>query len=116
MAIFNFPIRHPDHVRRAVFAAREMQKSFEPMRAEFGVGIGIHTGEISFGEFGHSHRDLTAIGTVVNTAARIQSAAEPGQILVTEAVYHQARADIGDGTARDHHLKGFDEPLALYRA
>ena len=42
---------------------------------EFGVGIGIHCGQVSFGEFGRSHRDVTAIGTVVNTAARIQAAA-----------------------------------------
>jgi adenylate cyclase len=116
MAIFNFPIRHADHVRHAVLAARDMQKSFAPRRDEFGVGIGIHTGEISFGEFGHSHRDLTAIGTVVNTAARAQSAAEPGQILVTEAVYAQARAELGDSTPSDYRLKGFDEPVALYAA
>ena len=116
MAIFNFPIRHPDHARRAVLAARTMQTSFEPRRAEFGVGIGIHTGELSFGEFGHSHRDLTAIGTVVNTAARAQSAAEPGQILVTEAVYRQAREALGDSKASDYRLKGFDQPVALYAA
>jgi len=116
MAIFNFPIRHADHARRAVLAAREMQRSFEPHRAEFGVGVGIHTGELSFGEFGHSHRDLTAIGTVVNTAARAQSHAEPGQILVTQAVYEQARAELGDSSPSDYRLKGFDEPVALYAA
>jgi class 3 adenylate cyclase len=37
---------------------------------EVGVGVGIHCGELSFGEFGRSHRDLTAIGTVVNVASR----------------------------------------------
>ena len=59
---------------------------------DFGVGIGIHCGELSFGEFGRSHRDLTAIGTVVNTAARLQGAAAPGEILATEAV----RERVGD--------------------
>jgi hypothetical protein len=36
-----------------------------------GIGIGINSGIVRFGEFGRSHRDLTAIGTVVNTAARV---------------------------------------------
>jgi class 3 adenylate cyclase len=116
MAIFNFPIRQADHVRQTVLAARDMQKSFETNRADFGVGIGVHTGEISFGEFGHSHRDLTAIGTAVNIASRAQSAAQPGQILVTEAVYQRARAEFADGNARDYQLKGFDEPVRLYVA
>src|SRR3954447_6115359 len=90
MAIFNFPIRHSDHPTRAVLAGREIQRRCAIRRemllaeniglggSELGVGIGIDSGSASFGEFGRSHRDLTAIGTVVNTAARAQSAAEAG--------------------------------------
>ena len=75
MAIFNFPIRHADHAERAVLAAKEIQRRFRSHRelfvaksvgleeAQVGVGIGIDSGEASFGEFGRSHRDLTAIGT-----------------------------------------------------
>ena len=121
MAVFNFPIRRADHPRQALLAAREMQRTFEPYQAELaaggsGIGVGIHTGEISFGEFGHTHRDLTAIGTVVNTASRAQAAAEPGQILVTEAVYQKARSDLHDSSAKEYQLKGFDEPIRLYAA
>jgi class 3 adenylate cyclase len=124
MAVFNFPIRRADHPRQALLAAREMQRTFEPYQAELsagglansGIGVGIHTGEISFGEFGHTHRDLTAIGTVVNTASRAQAAAEPGQILVTEAVYQKARSDLPDSSAKEYQLKGFDEPIRLYAA
>ena len=97
MAIFNFPIRHPDHAARAVEAAREIQRRCHAQRPlltssldcdenALGIGIGIDSGTVSFGEFGRSHRDLTAIGTVVNTAARAQSAAQAGQVLVTQAV------------------------------
>jgi class 3 adenylate cyclase len=114
MAVFNFPIRHEDHARRAVDAARQMQKAFESNRDEFGVGIGIHSGEISFGEFGRSHRDLTAIGTVVNAASRVQSAARAGEILVTQAVYDAVRSDLGDRAGAEHNLKGFDAPVTLY--
>ncbi|HEY6981547.1 adenylate/guanylate cyclase domain-containing protein [Reyranella sp.] len=127
MAIFNFPMAHGDHPRQAVLAAREMQRSFAAQRTrfvgalgaegdEFGIGVGIHTGEVSFGEFGHSHRDLTAIGTVVNVAARAQSVARPGQIVVTQAVHDQAQAELQGSTARDYTLKGFDQPVALYTA
>ena len=124
MAVFNFPIRRADHPRQALLAAREMQRTFEPYQAQLaagglansGIGVGIHTGEISFGEFGHTHRDLTAIGTVVNTASRAQAAAEPGQILVTEAVYQKARSDLPDSSGKEYQLKGFDEPIRLYAA
>jgi class 3 adenylate cyclase len=52
-------------------AAREIQRRIAARKeeADFGVGIGLHCGKLSFGEFGRSHRDLTAIGTVVNTAS-----------------------------------------------
>jgi class 3 adenylate cyclase len=114
MAVFNFPIRHQDHARRAVDAAKQMQKAFESSRDEFGVGIGIHTGEISFGEFGRSHRDLTAIGTVVNTASRVQSAAQAGEILVTQAVRDAIGIDLDDRAGAEYSLKGFDAPVTLY--
>ena len=84
--------------------------------SELGVGIGIDSGETSFGEFGRSHRDLTAIGTVVNTAARAQSAAEPGQILVTNAVYDRARREVAETASREYPLKGFEMPVELYAA
>jgi class 3 adenylate cyclase len=80
------------------------------------VGIGIHSGELSFGEFGRSHRDLTAIGTVVNTASRAQSVADAGQILVTEEVYRRARSDLPDSQAKPYRLKGFEAPIELYAA
>jgi class 3 adenylate cyclase len=114
MAIFNFPIRHKDHSRRAVEAARDMQRAFTSDGGQLAVGIGIHAGEISFGEFGRSHRDLTAIGTVVNMAARVQAAAEPGQILVTEAMREAVGAEISRGPGIEYNLKGFDQPIVLY--
>jgi adenylate cyclase len=83
---------------------------------DLGVGIGIHCGELSFGEFGRSHRDLTAIGTVVNTASRAQSAAGADQILVTQQVYQRAQSDLAGSRAKAYQLKGFQEPIELYAA
>src|SRR6185436_621568 len=116
-----------DHTKCAVLAAREIQKRWRAKREtlveafglpgnELGIGIGIHSGELSFGEFGRSHRDLTAIGTVVNTASRAQSAADADQILVTEAVYQRARSDLEDSHPKSFQLKGFDVPIELYAA
>jgi adenylate cyclase len=127
MAVFNFPMKRDDHARKAVLAAREMQKNWRTRREmlvkalglngnELGIGIGIHSGELSFGEFGRSHRDLTAIGTVVNTASRAQSVAEAGQILVTQAVYKRAQSELTDSHAKPFHLKGFEAPIELYDA
>jgi adenylate cyclase len=119
MAVFNFPIKHDDHPRQALLAAREIQRRIAAHKKEadleFGVGIGLQCGELSFGEFGRSHRDLTAIGTVVNTAARVQAAAEADEILVTEEMRERVGDLLGDGAARAYELKGFDKPAMLYR-
>ena len=127
MAVFNFPIRSENHANHAVFAAREIQQRWRAEReqlaktlgvnsSELGVGIGIHSGQLSFGEFGRSHRDLTAIGTVVNTASRAQSVADADQILVTREVYQLARSDLSDSHAKAYRLKGFEAPVELYTA
>jgi hypothetical protein len=54
--------------------------------------------------------------TVVNTAARTQSAAEAGQILVTEDVCRSVGADLAGVESREYRLKGFDDPIRLYAA
>ncbi len=124
MAVFNFPIKHDDHAQRAVLAAREIQTRCISKReelsglglsgTELGVGIGLHTGELSFGEFGRSHRDLTAIGTVVNIASRAQTVAQAGEILATKAVYDAAHLDREDHRPREYTLKGHANPVELY--
>jgi len=126
MAVFGFPIRHDDHPERAVEAARAIQRRCDARQAsllaevpgllgtELGVGIGIDSGEVSFGEFGRAHRDLTAIGTVVNTAARAQSAAAAGGVLVTLAVHDRALNAAHGSQGHAYHLKGYDQPIQLY--
>jgi adenylate cyclase len=126
MAVFNFPIKREDHAKRAVRAAREILKRWRIERetlaerfslgSDLGVGIGISSGELSFGEFGRSHRDLTAIGTVVNTASRAQSAAGADQILVTREVYQRAQPELAGSEATSYELKGFKAPVELYAA
>lgn len=124
MAVFNFPIRRPDHAAQAVLAAREIQSHCAEHQAELraeideeldiAVGVGIDTGKTSFGEFGHAQRDLTAIGTVVNLAARAQSVAARGDILVTPAVRDAVAPLLDDVPGQHYALKGFDDRMMLY--
>jgi class 3 adenylate cyclase len=127
MALFNFPIRQDDHPRQAVLAAREIQERCKERRRDLArpgsvdndaicVGVGIDCGDVQFGEFGRTHRDLTAIGTVVNRAARAQAAAESGEILVTKAVYDRASTELGQSAPLNYSLKGFDESITLWAA
>jgi class 3 adenylate cyclase len=126
MAVFNFPIKQGDHTNQAVLAAREIQEKWGAKRisiaeaigsgaGELEVGIGIDCGRVSFGEFGRSRLDLTAIGTVVNTASRAQSVARGNEILVTQSV-RERLPDLDDSRAQHYELKGFDTPVTLYAA
>ena len=84
-------------------------------KVDLGVGIGIDSGNASFGEFGRAHRDLTAIGTVVNTASRAQSAAVGGEVLVTRAVYDRASRQVPPAAhGREFRLKGLENPVELF--
>lgn len=96
MAVFGAP-RLPDepvddqHAFRAVAAALEMQVAqkhlvdkWEPGKA-FSIRIGVNTGNAFTGFFGTRHRlEYTAIGDTVNTASRLESAAEPGSVFIGE--------------------------------
>jgi adenylate cyclase len=125
MAVFNFPIKSPDHPLRAIAAAREIQRRCAQQFDELaeaarragltpGIGIGIDSGLVSFGEFGRSHRDLTAIGTVVNTAARAQGVAQPGEILVSQTVRERSGPALAGAGGAFYALKGLEQPVELF--
>ncbi|MCI0612203.1 adenylate/guanylate cyclase domain-containing protein [bacterium] len=119
LAIFNFPIMQEDHVRQAVLAGMEIQKKWMQATSErkdlsTGIGVGIHTGNASIGEVGTAYKDFTIIGPVVNLASRIQSAAGLGEVVVTEAVYHQVEDLFPQATSRSYQLKGIEEPVNGY--
>jgi class 3 adenylate cyclase len=74
------------------------------------VGIGVHAGETVTTDEGY-------VGSVVNIAARVCAAAQPGELLVTDAVRALTRTylDVGFIPAGRRRLKGISEPIALYR-
>jgi class 3 adenylate cyclase/tetratricopeptide (TPR) repeat protein len=80
MALFGAPIAHEDHARRAVLAALGITG-----RAEVKVRIGINSGLVVVGAIGDDLRvDYTAFGDTTVLAARLQAAAPPGAVLVSQ--------------------------------
>jgi adenylate cyclase len=124
LAVFNFPVLQKDHTAQAVMAGIELQRTCRALRASLpealggdvplGVGVGIHTGQITIGEVGEFCRDFTVIGSVVNLAARLQGAAEPGEVLVTDEVYGQVNDHFPRAPSRLCRVKGFDQPVNAY--
>ena len=96
MCIFGAPIDQPDHAVRAAQTALAMQKALIEFnkrqllenKPTLEVGIGINTGDAVVGNVGSEKRlEYTAIGDNVNLAARLQSIAAGGQILISESTY-----------------------------
>lgn len=77
------------------------------------VGVGIDFGRVYIGNVGGREvRDFTALGDAVNTASRLQGAAAPGQILMSERVY-EGVADLYPGAeSMELELKGKSHPVA----
>ena len=123
LAIWGAPASQEDHVARALDTAEEMlswlETGNERWQAEYGVtiqlAIGIHTGEAVVGNIGSEKRmEYTAIGDVVNVAARLEAIARPQQILVTEAVVKVVGDDYEFNDADLHRLSGRAEPVHLF--
>lgn len=94
MALFGAPNASEEDALNAVKAAVTMQKRLSKLNDELhaegygrvSVGIGLHTGEATVGYIGSDKRsEYTAIGDTVNLAARLESNAAGGQILMTDA-------------------------------
>jgi adenylate cyclase len=94
MAIFGAPTATQDDALNAVKAAVAMQKRLVTLNEELvrdgfsaiSVGIGLHTGEATIGYIGSDQRsEYTAIGDTVNLAARLESNAAGGQVLLSDA-------------------------------
>ncbi|MNW43336.1 Adenylate cyclase 1 [compost metagenome] len=123
MAIFNAPLEQEDHAFKAVQAALAIQKGAAELESkwkarlnrEISFGIGIHTGPAVFGNIGSRKRmDYTAIGDTVNTAARLESRAKPGRILLSEAVYVQIEGRVAVSRSGFYQLKGKEQEIVAY--
>ncbi|MBI4277067.1 MAG: adenylate/guanylate cyclase domain-containing protein, partial [Armatimonadetes bacterium] len=121
MAFFNQPFRRDDHVSQAVTCALEMQQCVGQLNRQWvvpqpvSIGVGISTGYAAVGTVGSTDpKDYTAIGDVVNIAARLQGEAQAGEILVTEEVYRAVASTFPNAERRSLALKGVPKPVTAY--
>jgi class 3 adenylate cyclase/tetratricopeptide (TPR) repeat protein len=119
MAVWGTPVAAEGDTERAVRAGLDLVSSV----AELGAGVevpglavrvGVVTGEVAV-TVGAIGEGMVA-GDAVNTAARVQAAAQPGSVLVDGATRRLADGGIGFADAREHALKGKAEPQRLWRA
>jgi class 3 adenylate cyclase len=108
-----------DDAERAVRAALELVDAVGELGAEIGVPeltlrAGVLTGETSVGA-GGNERGLV-VGDIVNTAARLQSAAEPGSVYVGESTQALTSGAIRYASVGEQQLKGKSLPVAAWRA
>jgi class 3 adenylate cyclase len=121
VALFNAPLPQPNHVLRAVRAALKMQRGIAllhrqlPPDYQLSYGVGINVGDAVVGNVGTAQRlDYTAIGPNVNIARRLQEAAAPGQILLTEAAYQRVKRYVKAHRLPPMQVEGFNEPIEAY--
>ncbi|HHW47611.1 MAG TPA: adenylate/guanylate cyclase domain-containing protein [Clostridiaceae bacterium] len=124
MALFNAPLDLEDHAFSAVQAAWAMKRGAEPLKKKleekFGktveFGIGINTGEAVVGNIGAVFRmDYTAIGDTVNTAARLESNARPGQILMSQSTYERVKDRVRATFMGEYTVKGKAHGIPVYQ-
>ncbi len=124
MALFGAPISHENNAERAVRAALDMQADvaqlsrelYPTIDVELGMRVGLHSGLVVVGGVGSNlMMDYTAIGDTVNLAHRIEEAAPPGTILVSESVYRQTHKLFDCQQISVLNPKGISYPVPAFR-
>ncbi|HUQ43306.1 MAG TPA: adenylate/guanylate cyclase domain-containing protein, partial [Candidatus Limnocylindria bacterium] len=114
MAVWGAPIAREDDAERAVRSALELVDAVASLGPGIQARAGVLTGEAAV-TIGATNQGMVA-GDLVNTAARLQSVAPPGAVLVGEATHRAAAAAISFEPAGDQLLKGKQAPVAAWRA
>src|SRR6266487_342011 len=125
LALFGVPVAHEDDAERAVRCGLSMQTAIQEVAAEvhnrwgveLALRVGVNTGEVVSGIWDTGGRkDYAVTGDAVNTAARLQAVAEPGEVLVGEETMWLARREIRFGERRTVVLKGKAGVVPVYLA
>ena len=124
MALFGAPVAHEDHAQRACYAALAIQDSLtdygETLKKTYGIDfkmrIGLNSGPVIVGSIGDDLRmDYTAIGDTINLAARVEQAASPGEVWVSQETRSFIRGYFKEESVGEIPLKGKAQPQHLYR-
>ena len=123
MALFGAPVAIENHAQNACQAALAIQNAIKPysqeLKKKFGLDfkmrIGLNSGPVIVGSIGDDLRmDYTAIGDTTNLAARMESTAKPGSILVSPITYKQVGQYFKFELLGKVTVKGKDEPVDAY--
>lgn len=124
MAVFGSPVTKGEDALRCVKAALLMQAKNAELNKErtaegrpfFELGIGVATGEAVAGYMGSPDRmEFTVIGDRVNTARRLCSIAEPGQVIVSDATHDEVKQFVKSKPIGTVMLKGKEEPVHAFQ-
>jgi adenylate cyclase len=121
MAVFGAPLEKDDDAERAIRAALKMRKELALMMENaspdkrFDVRLGMNTGHVVAGNVGSPKRmDYTVIGDSVNIASRLESSAEPNQILIGEETHRQVKGKFKTRKVGSKTLRGKSESVMVY--
>ena len=122
MAVFGAPMERKDDPVRAIQAALEMRKELARMMEnegegrKFSIRIGINTGRVVAGNIGSPKRlEYTIIGDPVNIASRLESMAEPHQILIGEDTYRLVKGKFDIKEVGPKKFKGKSTEITVYQ-
>jgi adenylate cyclase len=119
MVVFNAAADQPDHARRAAHAGLALQQAADELAAADTTRprfrVGINTGPAIVGNVGTAEqRSFTAIGDTTNLAARLQTYADPGQVVLGESTFRAIRDHARTEPLGDLELKGKSAPVMAY--
>lgn len=123
MAVFNSPFDLEDYTFKAVCAAMDIvdgakaleDKLMKEFGRSIGFGVGVNCGPAIVGNIGCEFRmDFTAIGDTVNTAARLESNAKRGQVLISDMVYERVKDRVEVEEVGEIPLKGKSNGVFVY--
>lgn len=123
LAFFGAPITHEDDPLRAVRAGLDIQRALHDYARDLEgyvdhlkMRVGINTGTVVVGAVGSDmHMEYLAIGDSVNVAARLQSAAQPGTVLISETTAKLVRASVELQDLGEIVVKGKSEPIKIFQ-
>jgi class 3 adenylate cyclase/tetratricopeptide (TPR) repeat protein len=118
MAFFGYPIAHDNDAERAVRAGLAILDAIarlneQPAHTKLAVRIGIDSGRVVVGA--GTGNAVDAFGDAANIAARVQAAAEPGSVMISEATQRLVAGLFIVEDRGAHPLKGVPQPVRLYR-
>jgi class 3 adenylate cyclase/tetratricopeptide (TPR) repeat protein len=118
MAVFGVPVVHEDDALRAVRAADDLRRALVPLNDEleqrFQTRLQLRTG-VNTGEVVTGTEERLATGDAVNVAARLEQAAQPGEILIGEETLRLVRGAVEVESVAPVSAKGKSQRLAAYR-